>query len=301
MPFSPRRVVRGSGYGRAVSAPSECRGRYRRCPTADPVDGPAPQPLAPGGAVRASSAAPPGRRSRARRPGHPRAGHAPGLAGMGNAMLARWVDGDPADDKLADDLKDLGNLDDAGRIERIQKEVGGGDARLIEILWGGFSDPEKAAKANPDLFAKLGRARARAREPRRRSRRLQEKFKSDVEAVALGHLSANRNYVTAEMEKLGVSGKDEPPNAEQQHALREVQKAARADRQVRRGDRALQEHPGRLRLGGRRRARAVVEVRRSTTTTVLARSASRCARPARTTPASRAGKRSTRSTCRSRR
>src|SRR4051812_21693262 len=145
--------------------------------------------------------------------------------GGGNAMLARWVDGDPADQKLADDMKDLGNLDDAGRIARIQKEVGGGDPRLIEILWGGFGDQEKAAKANPDLFAKSVE-RAPGLASRGPFKELQEKFKSDVEAVALGHLSANRNYVTAEMEKLGVSGEDKPQTAEQQHALHDVQKAA---------------------------------------------------------------------------
>jgi hypothetical protein len=146
-------------------------------------------------------------------------------AGMGNAMLARWVDGNPADDKLADDVGKLGDLDDAGRIKRIQEELGGGDGRLIEILWNGFSDPEKIARANPDLFARsLDRAGGIANFPAFKA--LQQKFESDVEAVALGYLASNRSYVTAEMEKLGVSGKDEPPTAEQQHALRDVQKAA---------------------------------------------------------------------------
>ena len=142
--------------------------------------------------------------------------------GVSNAMVARWVDGDPADDKLADDVGSLGDLDDAARIARIEQELGG-DSRLIEILWGGFADVEAAARANPDLFARsLERAGGIANLPPLKA--IREKFATDVEAVALGHLAANRTYVVGEMEKLGVGA--EQPDAEQQHQLHEVQKMA---------------------------------------------------------------------------
>ena len=142
--------------------------------------------------------------------------------GVSNAMVARWVDGDPADDKLADDVGSLGDLDDAARVARIEQELGG-DARLIEILWGGFSDVEAAARANPDLFTRsLERAGGIANLPPFKA--IREQFATDVEAVALGHLAANRTYVVGEMEKVGVGA--EQPDAEQQHQLHDVQKMA---------------------------------------------------------------------------
>jgi len=113
--------------------------------------------------------------------------------GVSNAMVARWVDGDPADDKA--------------RVARIEQELGG-DARLIEVLWGGFADVEAAARANPDLFARsLERAGGLADLGPFNSSR--ERFATDVEAIPLGHLAANRTYVVAEMEKVGV-GTEQP-------------------------------------------------------------------------------------------
>jgi hypothetical protein len=115
------------------------------------------------------------------------------------------------------------------KIEKLQSLVKGGSSTDIALVWGSIGnggDAYAVAKANPDLFKasieKCGMMLAEMDA----FKGIQEKFKGDVEAMALSYLEQNRDVVSKEMDKIGAHDNEEAdanPTADQQQQLHELQ------------------------------------------------------------------------------
>src|SRR6266540_4335166 len=113
-------------------------------------------------------------------------------------------------------------ISQAQKVEKLRSLVKTGGSLEIYLVWVHLHDGAvEVARTEPALFrGSLDRSPGVGDLPPFKA--LSDKFKRDVEATALGFLSANRDFVTGEMEKIGAPGADtgdQAPTAEQQRRI----------------------------------------------------------------------------------
>ncbi len=89
------------------------------------------------------------------------------------------------------------------RLQEIPKALASGETAYLVALWDGFGSVPDAAREREALFLQSAAAAPSLWD---RFTAEQDAFKRAVEATALEHLSANRDYVAAEMARLSVAG-----------------------------------------------------------------------------------------------
>ncbi len=127
--------------------------------------------------------------------------------------------GGPADPQI-----DIASASPEEKWQEIPKAVARGDAGAVGALWESFGDVRAAATGRESLFVESANLATYLWDHFTDE---QDAFKHAVEGLALEHVSANRDYVTREMARLGI---DEGPAAkaspEQAEALKETQRLA---------------------------------------------------------------------------
>ncbi|MDA0180010.1 hypothetical protein OJ997_06865 [Solirubrobacter phytolaccae] len=138
-------------------------------------------------------------------------------AGAGNASVARMLSRSILSDLkefkhgIEIDLPTASTEEKLAEIERLLGSQGG--AFGATVVWESMPDLLTVAKANAALFM-----RSAKRDPSLLENEafdsVRERFKAAVEGRVLGNLQANRDYVTAQMEAVGVTAGTEPESAE---------------------------------------------------------------------------------------
>jgi hypothetical protein len=125
---------------------------------------------------------------------------------------------------------ELAKMSQSEKIDKLRELVKSGSSTDVSLVWSKLDDPYAVAKANPDLFKASIEKSGMLIAEQSAFKEIEEKFKSDVNAMALSYLEQNREFVTKEMDKLGAHGNEEAdknPTADQQQELHDVQKWAK--------------------------------------------------------------------------
>lgn len=152
-------------------------------------------------------------------------------AGSGNAsvarMLSRSILSDITEYKhgIEIDLPTASTAEKLAEIERLLS-THGSNPFATTVVWESMPDLAEVAKANAKLFLRCARQDSSLLENEAFDG-VRERFKAAVEGRVLGNLQANRDYVTAQMEAVGVTAGTEAEaaetTAEQDHAVRKAQ------------------------------------------------------------------------------
>jgi len=122
-------------------------------------------------------------------------------------------------------LPDASTADKIKEIQRLQG-TGAGGAMGIQVVWESIPDLVAVAHANEALFLSCAKNDPTLLELDAFDG-VRSKFKTAVEQRVLGNLSANRNYVTEQMNAVGVTADDDvaagESTAEQDAAVRKAQ------------------------------------------------------------------------------
>lgn len=152
-------------------------------------------------------------------------------SGAGNAsvsrMLSRSILSDLTEFKHGIEI-DLPTASTAEKLAEIERLLGspGTNPFATTVVWESMPDLAAVAKANAALFLRCAKRDASLLENEAFDG-VRERFKAAVEGRVLGNLQANRDYVTAQMEAVGVTANTEAEaaesTAEQDHAVRKAQ------------------------------------------------------------------------------
>ncbi|HSI79028.1 MAG TPA: hypothetical protein VK919_00110 [Solirubrobacterales bacterium] len=128
---------------------------------------------------------------------------------------------------ISNEIKDMSNDQKLAKVRELLD--GGGSSHDVAYVWASFGDQAlEIARSDPETFKRSVDAAGMMIADLKAFGELRDRFKSDVEGLALAYTSQNRDYVAKEIERIGVTEAEHggTPSAEQQHELRELQKWA---------------------------------------------------------------------------
>ena len=156
-----------------------------------------------------------------------------------NAAATPSIQRAPFDVGSASEDQKIAQIPEQLRLMGVGGSPGADAGRTLYQIWDSFGDRiSEIVTAHPDAWESTRKKMDLGNLPA--VLRLKQKFRADVEAIALGYLQENRAYVLEEMEMIGATGdSSQKPTADQEQSLREMQELAKEVARAQQAQKAL--------------------------------------------------------------